>query len=97
VALGHGEFCCAISKIRLLTSLSSQKTEYISLLITILYSFILSCFHSFFHFFILSFFHAVRWLMNPQIFEVILDKLNQGGPIVIDNPMVRKMKLLRNE
>ena len=28
--------------------------------------------------------------MNPQIFEVILDKLNQGGPIVIDNPMVSR-------
>ena len=35
-----------------------------------------------------SFFHSNRWLMNPQIFEVILDKLNEGGAIVIDNPMV---------
>jgi predicted O-methyltransferase YrrM len=36
--------------------------------------------------------------MNPQIFEVILDKLNQGGPIVIDNPMVSgTMISLRNE
>lgn len=26
--------------------------------------------------------------MNPQIFEVILDKLNQGTAIVIDVPMV---------
>lgn len=30
----------------------------------------------------------IRWLMNPQIFEVILDKLNQGTAIVIDVPMV---------
>ena len=35
-----------------------------------------------------SFICLIRWLMNPQIFEVILDKLNQGTAIVIDVPMV---------
>ena len=31
-----------------------------------------------------------RTVLNPSIFQIILDKLNEGGPFVIDNPTVRQ-------